>query len=61
VVSTEAPLHAVLATVTEMKSDVVVVGALGCGGIRRLLLGSVAEGVLNDCPVPVLVADEPRR
>jgi nucleotide-binding universal stress UspA family protein len=55
VVSTEAPLRAVLATVEEMKSDVLVVGARGCGGIRRLLLGSVAEGVLNNCAVPVLV------
>ena len=55
VVSTEAPLRAVLGTVAQMKSDVVVVGARGCGGVRRLLLGSVAEGVLNDCPVPVLV------
>jgi hypothetical protein len=27
----------------------------GCGGVRRLLLGSVAEGVLTGCPVPVLV------
>ena len=54
-VSTEAPLRAVLATVEEMKSDVVVVGARGCGGVRRLLLGSVAEGVFNDCRVPVLV------
>ena len=55
VVSTEAPLRALLCTVAEMKADVVVVGARGCGGVRRLLLGSVAEGVLNDCPVPVLV------
>jgi len=55
VVSTDAPLRAVLATVEEMKSDVLVVGARGCGGVRRLLLGSVAEGVLNHCPVPVLV------
>ena len=55
VVSTEAPLRAVLGTVAEVKADVVVVGARGCGGVRRLLLGSVAEGVLNDCPVPVLV------
>jgi len=55
VVSTDAPLRAVLATVEKMKANVLVVGARGCGGVRRLLLGSVAEGALNGCPVPVLV------
>ena len=55
VVSTEAPLRTLLATVAEINSDLLVVGARGCGGVRRLLLGSLAEGVLNDCPVPVVV------
>jgi nucleotide-binding universal stress UspA family protein len=54
-VSTEAPLRALLDTVAKVNADAVIVGARGDGRVRRLLLGSVAEGVLNDCPVPVLV------
>jgi nucleotide-binding universal stress UspA family protein len=36
-------------------ADVLVVGARGVGGVERLLLGSVAEGVVSRAPVPVLV------
>lgn len=36
-------------------SDVLVVGARGTGGVARLVLGSVAEGVLSRARVPVLV------
>jgi nucleotide-binding universal stress UspA family protein len=36
-------------------SHVVVVGARGTGGIKRLLLGSVAEGLLSSCQLPVLL------
>ncbi|USZ67801.1 universal stress protein [Halorussus salilacus] len=41
--------------------DLVVMGTHGRGGIDRLLLGSVAEGVVRACTVPVLtvrVGDE---
>ena len=55
VVTTGAPLRDLLATVTTTHADVVVVGARGVGSLRHLLLGSVADGVLNRCPVPVLV------
>ncbi|WP_132059479.1 universal stress protein [Halorussus amylolyticus] len=34
--------------------DLVVMGTHGRGGIDRLLLGSVAEGVVRACSVPVL-------
>jgi nucleotide-binding universal stress UspA family protein len=36
-------------------ADVLVVGARGTGGVRRLLLGSVANTVLNESRVPVLI------
>ena len=36
-------------------ADVLVVGARGVGGMERLLLGSVAEGVVSRAQIPVLV------
>ena len=36
-------------------ADVLVVGARGVGGVERLLVGSVAEGVVSRAQVPVLV------
>ena len=49
------PLDELLAAVAATRSGALVVGARGVGGLRRLLLGSVAEGTLNHSPVPVLV------
>lgn len=54
-VSVGSPLRELLAAVSATNADVLVVGARGVGGLRRLLLGSVAEGALNHCPVPVLM------
>jgi nucleotide-binding universal stress UspA family protein len=50
-----APLAMLLATIKQTQGDVLVIGARGVSGLERLLLGSVAEGALNHCPVPVLV------
>lgn len=55
VVTDGAPLHELLGAVAKVRADVLVVGARGVTGLRHLLLGSVAEGALNACPVPVLV------
>lgn len=44
--------------VAEAKSwpaDLIVLGTHGRGGIERLVLGSVAEGVARAAPVPVLL------
>ena len=49
------PLDELIAGVAAFRADVVVVGARGVGGVERLLLGSVAEGVLARSPVTVLV------
>ena len=49
------PLHGLLATVDSTGADLLVVGARGTSGVRHLLLGSVAEGALNRCTVPLLV------
>ncbi len=49
------PLREVMDTVSASDAELVVVGARGTTGVRHLLLGSVAEGVLNRSPVPVLL------
>ena len=49
------PLVEVLREATASRADLVVIGARGTGGLARLLLGSVAEGVLDRSPVPVLL------
>jgi nucleotide-binding universal stress UspA family protein len=49
------PLHKLLQAASARRADVLLVGARGVGGVERLLLGSVAEGVLAESPGSVLV------
>jgi nucleotide-binding universal stress UspA family protein len=55
-VKTGEPLRELIDSMSSSRSDLMVVGARGTSGVRYLLLGSVAEGVLNRSPVPVLLA-----
>ena len=50
------PLRDLLGAVAASRAQLLVVGARGTSGVRYLLLGSVAEGALNQSPVAVLVA-----
>jgi nucleotide-binding universal stress UspA family protein len=50
------PLRDLLGAVATSRAQLLVVGARGTSGVRYLLLGSVAEGALNQSPVSVLVA-----
>ncbi len=36
-------------------ADLIVIGSHGRGGVKRALMGSVAEGVMRQAPCPVLV------
>jgi len=49
------PLRDLLDTVRSANADLLVVGAGSTSGIKRVLLGSVAEGALSRSPVPVLI------
>lgn len=51
----DRPLDAILAAAKDVGASVIVLGTHGRSGISRLLLGSVAEGVLRASHIPVLV------
>ena len=57
------PAEAILRTVSQERADLVVMATHARSGVGRWLSGSVAEAVLNDSPVPVLLvrAWEPER
>lgn len=47
--------EAILAEAERWRADLIVIGTHGRHGVKRLLLGSVAEGVTRRSPVPVLL------
>ncbi len=49
------PVPAILAAAHEHHATVIVIGSHGRGGLEHLFLGSVAEAVVRESPVPVLV------
>jgi nucleotide-binding universal stress UspA family protein len=48
------PVAEICAYARECDADLVATGTRGRHGENRLLIGSVAEGVVRTCPVPVL-------
>ena len=57
-----SPVDALVGAATTPSVDLVVVGARGLGALKRLVLGSVSEGVLRHIDRPVLIVKtrEPR-
>lgn len=53
--TTGVPLRDLLAEAARADAHVIVVGKRGTSGVPHLLLGSVAEGILNRSPLPVVV------
>ena len=45
----------IIQTAVELQVDLLVMGSHGRTGIKKLILGSVAQKVLNESPVPVLI------
>jgi nucleotide-binding universal stress UspA family protein len=54
----ESPAHEIAQLASDLEADLVVVGTHGRRGASRLLLGSVAEGVVRLAPCAVLVVRE---
>lgn len=50
------PASEIVKAAKDWPADLVVIGSHGRGGLRRALLGSVAEAVMRQAPCPVLVA-----
>ena len=50
------PAERVLETARSIKADLIVMGTHGRRGLSHLVLGSVAERVVRESPIPVLTA-----
>jgi nucleotide-binding universal stress UspA family protein len=57
--SEDEPVTAILQAADEHKCDLIVMGSHGRRGLRRLLLGSVAEKIVRAATCPVLVVKIP--
>ena len=51
----EAPGRAIAAIADKLDADVIALATHGYGGLKRALLGSVADKVLRSSPLPLLV------
>jgi nucleotide-binding universal stress UspA family protein len=49
------PVDTILHVAKDRGADLIVLGSRGLGGFKRLLLGSVSNGVLHHAPCPVLI------
>lgn len=58
-VVTGDPVHAVLELIEEYACDMVIIGSHGLGPLRSALRGSVAQSLMHDSPVPVLLVKPP--
>lgn len=58
-VAEDDPAEVILRKAAEIGADVLVMGTHGRTGVRRLLIGSVAERVLRHASVPVVVVRDP--
>lgn len=54
-VATGDPAAVLIELVERHGCDAVVIGAERHGGLRSVLIGSVSQALLHDCPVPVTV------
>ena len=55
IVAKRSVLSTVLEYVIDQKTDLIVVGTRGRSGIKKMLLGSIASGLVTYAPCPILV------
>jgi nucleotide-binding universal stress UspA family protein len=54
-----SPISEILAFAERENVDLIVMASHGRNGLSRLLMGSIAEGVMRKAPCPVLVVKQP--
>ena len=54
VLATGVPVQEILRVAADTKCDLIVMGTHGRGGLSRMIMGSVAEGVLRKSTCPVV-------
>ena len=42
----------------DLNADLIVIGSHGRTGLKKAMLGSVAQNILTQCPIPVLIVKE---
>ena len=52
------PAEEILLMVKEWEADILVIGTHGKTGLRKLLMGSIAEAIIRHCPCPVLIVNK---
>ena len=56
---TGSPVAEITSFAAEKKVDLIVMASHGRTGLSRLLMGSIAEGVMRRAPCPVLIVKQP--
>jgi nucleotide-binding universal stress UspA family protein len=60
VIEPGSPAKVIVETARKEKADLIVMGKTGLSGLEKIVLGSVANGVLRHSPAPVLVLGKKR-
>jgi nucleotide-binding universal stress UspA family protein len=53
------PVTEILRVAQEINCDMIIMGTHGSTGLKRLVMGSVAEGVTREAPCPVVIVKTP--
>ena len=59
IVGRGSPITAILEIAKHSKADLIMISSAGRTGIKRMLLGSVAEALARNSPLPVLIWKQP--
>lgn len=53
-----SPTEGILQVADELNVDLIIMGSHGRTGLKKAMLGSVAQNILTQCPIPVLIVKE---